>query len=114
MEHRADNTLITYGSLMPGKSNADVVSNIPGIWIYGTIQGYLSNPDWEIEGGYPVLMLDAPQHYHTIPVAILLAQDMSPWWPIIDRFEGSGYERVSISYVAADGSVGTGWTYIGA
>lgn len=112
MKDTDHHTLIAYGSLMPGKSNHHLVDDIQGEWITGTIQGHVVNPHWEMHGGYPVLSLDRSLEQTSVPVAILLAEDMNDWWDRLDYFEGDEYKRVMTKYQGYDGSQGRGWIYV--
>ena len=45
-EERGPNRLFVYGTLAPGRSNADVLADVPGVWEPATVTGTLLPEGW--------------------------------------------------------------------
>jgi len=91
-----------YGTLAPGRSNAHVLADVPGVWEPATVTGTLLPEGWGAAAGYPGLVLDA----RGTPVAGFLfsADALAQHWPRLDAFEGDGYVRVVTTATRADGT----------
>jgi gamma-glutamylcyclotransferase (GGCT)/AIG2-like uncharacterized protein YtfP len=50
--------LIVYGTLAPGRSNADQLAGLNGDWTKGFVRGHLVQSGWGADEGYPGLTLD--------------------------------------------------------
>jgi gamma-glutamylcyclotransferase (GGCT)/AIG2-like uncharacterized protein YtfP len=87
-EHR----LATYGSLAPGGPNHRQLDGLKGRWFAGNVRGTLVEKGWGAELGYPGIILE--EHGHDVEVQVFECADLVGRWPLLDEFEGSGYERV--------------------
>jgi len=58
-EERGPNRLFVYGTLAPGRSNAHVLADVPGVWEPATVTGTLLPVGWGAAAGFPGLILDA-------------------------------------------------------
>lgn len=87
-EHR----LIVYGTLAPGRSNADQLAGLNGDWANGFVRGHLVQSGWGADEGYPGLTLDpkGPK----VAVQLFESPDLPDHWERLDAFEGSDYQRV--------------------
>ncbi len=101
LDMRFDNAIAFYGSLRPGESNHWVVRDIPGVWIDGTVRGYVFEITW---GRYEGHLGFAPDpDGHRVAVAVLVSSEWPSHLHKVDDFEGPGYERQAVSVTAADG-----------
>ncbi len=89
-EHR----LVVYGTLAPGRSNANQLSNLNGTWTKGTVRGHLKAEGWGALEGYPGLTPDP--NGTAVEVLIFESQDLPNHWDRLDAFEGHDYQRVMI------------------
>ena len=79
--------LVTYGTLVPGGVNHDVVAAIPGSWEQGTVTGTIEwlTPDiprlrWAPDGA-------------VVAAWLLRSSALPAHWPDLDDFEGPAYVR---------------------
>lgn len=100
---RSENRLAVYGSLAPGRSNADQLSDLTGRWIDGYVHGILLEEGWGALIGYPAIDLadDGP----TVDVHLFESDDLLAHWDRLDAFEGSEYQRVPVIVHTAQGDV---------
>lgn len=99
----ADMRLATYGTLAPGRVNADQLADLPGTWRQGTVKGRLVEAGWGAELGYPGLILDPSGQ--AIDVHLFESPDLPNHWPRLDAFEGAGYRRVVTQVRTLDGDL---------
>lgn len=88
----AEHRLATYGSLVPGGPNHGQLDGLIGRWLAGHVRGTLMDEGWGAELGYPGIVLD--EHGDDVQVQVFECADLIGRWPLLDEFEGSGYERV--------------------
>ncbi len=83
-----ERVLASYGSLRPAEQNHALVSNIPGNWTEGTINGSVMMAD-----GYPVFL---PSGCKADPIAVQILQSykLPDHWERLDKFEGQNYRRI--------------------
>ena len=93
--------LATYGTLAPGRTNHDQLSDLPGRWLAGRVRGSLIDAGWGAELGYPALILDADGSL--IDVDVFESPALGRHWPRLDVFEGPGYRRVAVDVATAEG-----------
>jgi len=86
--------LVVYGTLAPGRSNADQLSSLNGTWAKGTVRGHLKAEGWGALEGYPRLTPDP--NGPAVEVLMFESQDLPDHWDRLDTFEGSDYSRVEI------------------
>lgn len=102
--------LFVYGTLSPGRVNHEKLSMIDGEWAPGTVFGRLHDEGWGAELGCPAIELcengDAVEGY------VLSATNLSDFWPMLDEFEGDGYERVVTRVKLAGGGVVDACIYV--
>ena len=91
--------LAVYGTLMPGESNHHVVAMIRGRWHSGTVRGHLGQKTSGTYHGYPALRLDRTGP--TVPVAVLVSEELTAHWERLDDFEGPEYRRVEVEVALA-------------
>jgi len=94
--------LFVYGSLAPGRDNADVLAGIPGHWQPATVTGTLHAQGWGATLGFPGLVLDP--HGDEVAGLVFTSDELPAHWQRLDDFEGDGYIRVITSARLADGS----------
>lgn len=93
--------LFVYGTLAPGRSNHEVVEDIPGSWEPASMKGVLFPEGWGATMGYPgvVPSTDGGE----VEGFLFASADLDEHWPRLDSFEGDGYERVSVTVTVGDG-----------
>ncbi|WP_299042748.1 gamma-glutamylcyclotransferase family protein [uncultured Tateyamaria sp.] len=95
--------LATYGTLAPGRANADQLEGIQGKWSLGRVRGHLKAAGWGAQMGFPGLILDpnGPE----VEVHLLHSKDLPDHWSRLDAFEGPGYARVAVPIETDAGTV---------
>lgn len=98
LEHR----LVAYGTLVPGRSNADVIADLGGTWTEVRVRGHLGASTWRDVAGYPAFRRDpdAP----LVAAWLLESPLLGSAWDRLDAFEGPGYRRVQVAVEAVDGT----------
>jgi gamma-glutamylcyclotransferase (GGCT)/AIG2-like uncharacterized protein YtfP len=91
---RTSHTLAVYGTLAPGQANYHVVAPLGGEWTDGMIEGDLLPLGWGADLGYPGFRPRAGGD--AVAVQVLTAPLLATAWPTLDRFEGSGYQRILV------------------
>lgn len=109
--YQPQQALIIYGSLAPGKPNHSVVESIKGTWQQGTVRGKLENKGWGAELGYFGFKLTDGAEQIEIPAYILFSNGLAQYFPLLDEFEGSGYQRILAPFVLDNGTIGVGNIY---
>lgn len=87
MEH-----LFVYGTLIPGRENDFILSNLSGTWQKATIKGFFDKNGWNKTQGYPAVILD--NKGNTIDGYLFSSDELSSNWQMIDDFESDLYQRV--------------------
>ena len=95
--------LFVYGSLAPGRPNAQVLAQVSGTWEAATVRGTLRQEGWGAAIGYPGIVLN--EHGDEVPGFLFCSEELDAHWARLDQFEGQGYKRVSVSARLEDGSV---------
>ncbi|MFO1239194.1 MAG: gamma-glutamylcyclotransferase [Sphingomonadaceae bacterium] len=104
-----DNFLATYGTLAPGQPNHHQLASLSGVWMTGTVKGWLVDKGWGSALGYPALVPD--EAGGPIGVHVLNSPDLPAHWSRLDAFEGTQYRRVAIRVETAESTVDA-WIYI--
>jgi gamma-glutamylcyclotransferase (GGCT)/AIG2-like uncharacterized protein YtfP len=99
----AGDRLATYGSLAPGGPNHRQLDGLKGRWFSGHVRGTLVEKGWGAELGYPGIILD--DQGSDVEVQVFECADLVGRWPLLDEFEGSGYERVIAAVRTSSGEV---------
>ena len=86
------NKLFVYGTLAPGKPNEHILANTPGTWCEANVIGTLHQEGWGAALGYPGLVLD--EHAENVTGLVFSSEQLPNLWPMLDEFEGEGYQRV--------------------
>ena len=84
--------LFVYGTLAPGRPNEHVLSDVPGEWEAGTVNGTLVHDGWGAAASYPGIVLD--EHGGEVEGFLFSSNSLAEHWARLDDFEGEGYERV--------------------
>ncbi len=95
--------LATYGTLAPGRANNHVLDGLNGSWSEGTVNGTLFEDGWGAAQGYPGLVLD-PQGA-AVGVFVFHSLDLPDHWDRLDRFEGSDYQRKTVTVKTPEGRI---------
>ena len=93
--------LFVYGSLAPGRANADVLADIPGQWRPATVTGTLHAQGWGAALGFPGLVLDP--HGEQVRGFVFTSDELPAHWQRLDEFEGEGYLRLIATAYLTDG-----------
>lgn len=109
MDRRMTHRLFVYGTLAPGRSNAHVLSGIPGTWEPAAVTGTLYAEAWGAAAGFPGLVPDSDGG--EVPGLLFTSDALPAHWARLDAFEGEGYERVPTRAVRSDGTVVDAWVY---
>jgi len=99
----ADDRLATYGSLAPGRPNHHQLHGLNGRWFSGHVRGTLLEQGWGAELGYPGIILS--DDGYDVEVEVFECADLVGHWPLLDDFEGPGYERVVALVRTSSGQV---------
>jgi len=94
--------LFVYGSLAPGRANAQMLADIRGEWQPATIAGTLHAEGWGAAIGFPGLVLDP--HGGDVAGFVFTSDELAAHWARLDDFEGEGYVRVIAPARLADGT----------
>jgi gamma-glutamylcyclotransferase (GGCT)/AIG2-like uncharacterized protein YtfP len=89
-------SLVTYGTLAPGRENPHVMDGVGGAWSEVTIQGEVG--EWE---GYPIFRWSATGG--DVPAALVRSAALPDHHARLDRFEGPAYVRHLVSYRSSTG-----------
>lgn len=85
--------LFVYGTLAPGQPNAHVLGEVEGEWEKGFVWGKLFDEGWGNAMGFPGIRLDPKDQ--KVEGQIFTSPRLTDLWPVLDDFEGDGYERVT-------------------
>ena len=96
------NRLSVYGTLAPGCPNEHILAPIQGSWVPALVKGRLLNGGWGAQMGYPGMVPDA--NGDDIAGWVLSADNLAAHWPMLDEFEGAGYQRVVVCAQLDDGT----------
>ena len=102
-DDRRPHRLATYGSLGPGQPNHHVLASIEGRWMRGRVRGRLVDAGWGSALGYPGLILDGSDE--EVEAWVLESTDLSSHWSRLDRFEGPGYRRTTVTVRTENGDL---------
>ena len=86
--------LFVYGTLAPGRANHNILENIPGSWEPATLKGTLLQEGWGATMGSPGII--PTEDGDEVEGFIFSSTHLASYWPMLDEFEGEGYERVSV------------------
>ena len=89
------NKLFVYGTLGPGQANEHIMSRIGGCWEKGFVFGDLHNDGWGAKMGCPGIILN--EKGCKVEGYLFISDNLKDYWPMLDEFEGEGYERVLTS-----------------
>ena len=95
--------LATYGTLVPGRANADQLDGLKGAWSIGSVNGHLVEEGWGASFGCPGIRLDPDGP--AVSVHVFTSDDLPAHWARLDAFEGAGYMRVSAPVTTPDGPI---------
>ena len=102
--------LFVYGSLAPAGPNQQVLSEIGGRWLRGSVRGRLCHVGWGAGLGYPAMILD--ESADPVPGHIFVSDNLREHWDRLDAFEGAEYERVTASVLMPDGTMVDACVYV--
>jgi len=93
-----DSRLAVYGELAPGRSVHYQIERLRGVWVAGIVRGRFTD-SWT---GFPALTLDP--RGEAISVDVLFSPDLPSYWPMLDVYEGFGYQRVRVPVETVSGA----------
>ncbi|MCJ8277629.1 MAG: gamma-glutamylcyclotransferase [Bdellovibrionales bacterium] len=82
-----------YGTLQPGKKNHSVLKDISGSWTKATVIGTLLDRGRGAKDGFWGLSLESDGS--EVPGYLFQPDELEPVIKLLDKFEGSGYQRVT-------------------
>jgi len=88
--------LAVYGSLVPGRTNHYMLSDLTGEWALGMVRGALRDVGWGAVQGYPALCWD-PRSEQDVAVHLFVSPELPRRWGRLDAFEGEGYLRILVT-----------------
>ena len=94
--------LFVYGTLAPGRANAHMLADVPGVWEPATVRGTLYPEGWGAALGYPGLVL--AEDGDEVQGLVFSSDVLDRHWPRLDEFEGDGYRRVVTDARLHDGT----------
>ena len=86
--------LFVYGTLAPGQSHHDMLSEFDGVWLDAMIRGRLYPEGVGITAGYPVI--DLRDGRDIVKGYLFTSVHLSSLWDALDEYEGEGYRRVKV------------------
>lgn len=94
--------LAVYGTLAPGESNAEVLTDLDGRWEPATVRGHRFTTRWRTYTGFPGFVADptGPE----VAIQLFHSAALSDHWDRLDQFEGPGYRRSPVAATTADGT----------
>ena len=92
LDYLSFDKLIVYGTLAPGRPNEHILNPLNGVWQEASVRGLLHQKGWGAAMGYPGIQLDP--NGSMVKGHLLLAAQLSYFWPTLDEFEGPAYQRV--------------------
>ena len=101
--------LFVYGTLAPGRSNANQLNGIRGLWRRARVQGHLYPEGWGAAAGYPGIVLDADGS--NVNGFVFTSARLADHWQRLDAFEGPGYERVRAKVTIDSNEQIEAWVY---
>ena len=102
--------LFVYGSLAPGRPNAHVLAQVPGIWEVATVRGVLRYEGWGAAIGYPGIVID--ERGEEVAGFVFCSDELGAHWERLDRFEGEGYVRVLAPVKLGNGTLVQAYVYV--
>ena len=90
--------LFTYGTLMPGEVNHQILDSSFGAWQKGHSKGHLFKIGWGMDYGLPAMKWD-PQG-QIIPGRLFVSKQLD--WQMLDDFEGPQYQRIWVLVFGKD------------
>ncbi|MCI1033777.1 gamma-glutamylcyclotransferase family protein [Raoultella terrigena] len=103
-------SLFVYGTLGPGRPNAHILEHIGGTWQEGHVGGSLSDKGWGAEMGYPGMVLD--DSGNRVQGFLFTSENLQNHWQLLDEFEGSEYERVTVEVTISSGQTVKSYIYM--
>ncbi|MEM7218293.1 MAG: GNAT family N-acetyltransferase [Pseudomonadota bacterium] len=101
--------LFVYGSLQPGRSNADVLTDVGGTWQVGGVRGTLFEAGWGSNEGFPGIVIHA--NGAEVKGALLSSPALPLHWQRLDEFEGDDYQRVLAPVTLESGATVRAFVY---
>ena len=101
--------LFVYGTLAPGRSNAHMLADVPGLWEPGMVRGTLFEQGWGAALGYPGMVPD--ERGEEVRGLVFRSEQLAAHWPRLDEFEGDGYERVLVAVTLGNGTSVNAYIY---
>ena len=99
----AEQRLVTYGTLAPGRPNHGQLDGLRGRWIDGHVHGRLVEAGWGAGLGFPALVLD--DGASRVEVQVFESADLPEHWSRLDDFEGPGYRRADVTVHTGEGDL---------
>lgn len=109
MQTSAMERLFVYGTLAPGRPNEHVLEPLRGQWEPATVSGTLKQVGWGAAMGFPAI--DLSEATGAVSGLLFSSVKLVEYWPALDDFEGSAYERVITVVTLADGSTVDAFVY---
>lgn len=101
--------LFVYGTLAPGRANHHRLQQVAGSWQAASLRGELRDEGWGASLGCPGIVPD--EAGETVAGHLLSADSLQHLWPMLDAFEGEGYQRTLVDVTLADGSTARAYVY---
>lgn len=101
--------LFTYGTLIPGEVNHNVVEDLDGTWQTGSINGTLFQDGWGAQHGCPGV-IPSPDG-DVVPGYLLTSPELVNHWDRLDHFEGDDYQRVIVPVSLENGDSAMAYVY---
>ncbi|MDF2176729.1 gamma-glutamylcyclotransferase [Aliiglaciecola sp. CAU 1673] len=102
--------LFVYGSLRQGQANEHVLSHLRGSWQPAKVQGQLVELRFGRDIVFPGLILNP--NGQTVKGELFSSERLIQYWPALDKFEGSSYQRVETSVQLLTGNTVSAFVYV--
>lgn len=101
--------LFVYGTLAPGRSNHEELSDLDGDWQAATVNGRLFEEGWGAEHGCPGLI--PADGEPAVEGYVFRSAELAEHWGRLDAFEGSDYVRVTTTATLLGGETVNAYVY---
>jgi len=101
--------LFVYGTLVPGEKNHHLIEEVKGLWVKASCIGRVFQ---QTKGEHIGLPCFEPAHDgERVEGMLFTSTELGKYWAMLDKFEGSMYERRLTPIETEHGEVLEGYVY---